>query len=920
MTISATSGLLSCAAVLFLTVPRANARVESPLPAEEIRLPQNEFREQLKRRGLTEILEQHVREYPPSGSTAGLLLLREVKLAAAADPTRSTDAKASALAEANRLLEQLIQQEPADPRRLGWRFALAHSLLYQEAEPWISAILYMGGSDQDRMKLRPFTTRALAVASTLPEDLEAEYARLDSLPVAEFDALERNGYVQELDQLGPRAEYLAPWVFFYDALTFPESDAVAVRPLSKVLELVAGQPSLLTTAHAISGVQLQSLLLMGMVQRRLHNFTSAREFLERAAAVTDRIDDPAERQRVAWAVRLVWIERTRMDRNEERFDDAATAIAKLRSLLPTDGKDALGLQIVTGLLERSVYRARAAAAEQAGRGVSAARFREEAWLGLSRLAAVDTDHRRELYATLYHLIGPQGGDPLDPVETCAWLAGLLSDAEKSPDGADAALQKAVETGTRFVAHAQGAAAGLVAEVLFNTGVAEYRRGRNAEAARCFVAVTRDHVLFPQAPAAATLGVQIAADLYERASIPSRSTAAQLYREALEALLTSFSTSEAARNYRFYYAQLLADAEEHDKAAVQFALVSPNHVHHLESMFLRLRCLSRAMTALLADEGADPVEVRRRLNEFLNLHRGFVSEATEAQDRMTDPESRIRPIHLLAASRLMLAEVLVLRGVDRPNQALETLDSWESSAEQETALLGRVWRVRIVAFEKLGRTDDAARSIPKFLAADPKGAAPTLHSLFRSLSAESEALRAANDETAANKKAESALAVAEQVEGWVATQGDVLDTSDRIALRCQLAEANLLAGRYARARDLFRELLGAAQRSGSPADEPLGDPRVTYGYAEAQYQLGEYKTALEQFNPLATGMPPAEPLRWKSLLRDLQCRTLLNHPPAGIIKVIQQQKHLYPDLGGPALSPQFQQLLRDNERRAADGNP
>ena len=88
----------------------------------------------------------------------------------------------------------------------------------------------------------------------------------------------------------------------------------------------------------------------------------------------------------------------------------------------------------------------------------------------------------------------------------------------------------------------------------------------------------------------------------------------------------------------------------------------------------------------------------------------------------------------------------------------------------------------------------------------------------------------------------------------------------------------------------------------------------YGLAEAEFQLGEWQAALPRFNALAVGLPATDPLRFKALLRDLQCRTELKHPPRGILKVIEQQRFLYPDLGGPALAEEFGKVERANQRR------
>src|SRR5438477_12769810 len=59
-------------------------------PAEEARLSTGVFRDGLKRRGLNELLELHVRDFPATNPTAVLLMAREVKLADFANASKST--------------------------------------------------------------------------------------------------------------------------------------------------------------------------------------------------------------------------------------------------------------------------------------------------------------------------------------------------------------------------------------------------------------------------------------------------------------------------------------------------------------------------------------------------------------------------------------------------------------------------------------------------------------------------------------------------------------------------------------------------------------------------------------------------------------------------------------------------------------
>jgi hypothetical protein len=116
------------------------------IPAEELRLSPALFREGLKKRGLIELLEQHVKEFPPASPSAATLMSREVKLAEFADRTRPIAERRAAIGEANRLLEQLIAENPDDLRALEWRMTLAHSLLYEDGESYATNLLYFGGA------------------------------------------------------------------------------------------------------------------------------------------------------------------------------------------------------------------------------------------------------------------------------------------------------------------------------------------------------------------------------------------------------------------------------------------------------------------------------------------------------------------------------------------------------------------------------------------------------------------------------------------------------------------------------------------------------------------------------------------------------------------------------------------------------
>lgn len=902
-------------------------------PPEDSRLSTAVFRAGLKKRGLTELLELHLKDFPPAGKTEALNMMREVKLAIFADETRPDSERRTAAAQANRILERLIDENSADPRRFEWRFDLAHSLLYDEAEPFLTRIFYRGGNALDRKELLSRSTRAVDTLRVLATELAEEYERVDRMSIREFEKLEDQGYVERLDALAPRTEYLLLWALLYDALPRDDADPTRARELNEIIERITGHPALLGTPHDTSHVQVQALLLAGIAHRLLNNHQPAREHLDRAIAVAQRLGDPAERERVDWAVTLAWLESVRNETDDGRFDEALSRLTRFRELTAGGHGGDYGLRVVAALLERSVYRLRGQAADQAGHPSEAARFREESWRALAQLAQAEPDHRDEVYAALYEMMGPEADvTRLDPFEQCALVAGLLSDADRSDGRADLLLDRAVTVGERFISTVKldssvpgapvmrwdfAGGAQLVPEVIYNIAVAQYRRGYTAAAATRFIEVARDHPTFSKSLPAARYAVQLAAELYGDPSLRLRPDVQRLYRDGLELLMARHPHSDAARYWRFYYAQLLDELGDYAAAAAQYALVDQGHEHYLQGLFYRVRCLALGLQQRTDEDSSDLPTHRRRTDGFFAAQREFVALATGELGRDPDEEAAVTLRSLLARAQLLAAEVHVLPHSGRAVQALETLAGFEDEYPDEKALGGRVWRVRLVAYQELGRLDEATRAIPAYIAADPRDGGATLQSLYQALADDVREVQARGDIRSAQQKADMALILARQIHDWASRPDSASTAADRRALTVQLAEANLCAGRFERARELFASLLPA--KDGPTASEPPGDVRVLLGHAEALFQLEQFAKALPQFNRLATGLPATDPIRWRALLRDLQCRTSSNHPPEGIVKVIRQQKRLYPELGGPVVARQLEKLQRENQRRLDDGS-
>lgn len=878
-------------------------------PAEELRLNTVQFREWLKARGLTELLDLHLRDFPPTDPTATLLMMRDVKLAQFADRSRSIDERRAAVAEANRILEQLAADHPQDRRRLTWQYTLAYSLLYDEAESYATNILYFGGAPDDRNRLSALTARALETARSLTHFIAEEYARIDRLTAEEFEDVERRGYLEELDRLGPSADYLLLWILFYDALPRRDDDPIRAAELREIIDTLAVKPAFLQTPHDKSRIQVQASVLLGMTHRRVNDHAAAREHLDRAVNIADRLADQPEKARVRWASNLAMVETVRNDRDDGRLDAALAGAARLRDAASSQG-DSFALRFSAALLERSVYRARTAAQEKAGRMAEAKAAREQAWMTLAKLVNEHPDRKETVYSLVYNQVPPDtDAASLDPFEQCAVITGLIAGAGRRPEESADLLARAIKIGEYWLAHPTDNSRLLAPEVLFELGVAQHRLGDRAAAARRLLQAASEYPRSPTAFSAATLAVQLAGELHdEQRGVRDID---RLYREAMETLLTHHGDTDAGRYWRFFYAQFLDESGEHATAGPEYAKVYEGHEHYLESGFFAVRAACAELQRLTAEAGDQPAVLALAADKVTTAYRSFAARVGHFVAEGAPNERTSAARRLLSDARVLTAEAMLLKSVGRAEQALEMVADMDKAFVDQPPLAARVWRVRLLALQALGRLSEAGRVLPQYVSADPAHAGATLQTLYLSLSADAEQARSVGGDPAARPSAELALLLAEQLTLWAEQHDPSAIGMDRQALRVQLAEAHLRAGNAGRAQQIFDETASVGPSGKGESSTAL---LTTFGQAEAAFQQSRYAEALPKYNRLATTLAADHPLRWKSLLRDLQCRTALGEPPAGILKVIEQQKFLFPDLGGVQTAAEFERLKRENERR------
>jgi len=914
-------GRLGLIVLTTLLTLASSARPEEPPEAR--RLDSQAFREGLRQRGLVELLELHLGESPPQDAADAELLRRELLLVTAEDPSLSPEQRRAARVQADDIFRSLIAAHPKDPRALDWRLELGRSLLYRRGEPYVARVLYRGGSELDRRRLAEITDQAVGVFNALLSAIEVELDRLDNLSLAEYDRAERRGHIEHVERMQPQVEAMRRWAVFYRSLTRELNDPTRINDLRVVAQDLRSKTELLTTPHEVSHYQCQSLLLSGMIAGRLGDYALAVEQLDGAVDVVERLVDPIERRDLHWVATLARLERVRALRDFRRFDRALDGVEDFRAWVTATAPANFGLELVAALLETSVLQAQADRAAAAGKVSIARGLHARSVRPLMALARKNDDHRDGVYRAVYEALD-RDCDPRDlhPFERCALIAGLIADANAAqppagPEPRDAAqrqarptrlLDRAIDVATSLLADGTILDPDVHAETLYNLGVARHRRGQRFESAEAFVAVGRDFPDFRLAQRAATLGAQAAWEVYQDHGLRDRPEVRDLYLEALAVLTDRYPGSAAARYWRFFRAQTLEEIGRFAEAAGEYLEVGPDHDFHLQARFRHADCLARVARELADSAEADPGEQIRQAVAAIGAARQFIHQARQ-QPAAPPGQPTVR--RLVARTLLNQAEMSVLPGVDRYGQALAILDGFEQEHGQATDLIGRVLRVRIIAYQALGRLADAKQAIPRYIDSDPANAGPTLQGLFEALGDDVRRLRRAGRTDQAHTKAASALLLAREIDAWARRPDSGIAPAQRRALRVQLAEACLQANEPDRARQLFTECLETDSASEAPANQSA---RTMFGLAEALFQLKRYPDALSLYNRLYRELQPASAVWWQALLGDLRCRTELGDDPQGVVRVIRQHRFLHPDMGGAQLRARFEELLERNRPR------
>ncbi|GJM23731.1 MAG: hypothetical protein DHS20C16_01460 [Phycisphaerae bacterium] len=887
--------------------------------AESDRFSNEDFHAGLLNYDLRDLLSLHMMQLPGSDELPQLLLRRKMHLLVYQSALSETKERREALAAANEILAEIIRNHATDDRAIEWQIALARSLIYEQAEPHFSSILYRGGTSEDRRVLKDLMEQSFGVLTRLLKFLDDEYARIDVLSISQYERLEDKGYIAQLESAIPQAQYMLLWSKFYMALALQRSDPQRRLLLDEVIVQLAKETTLLRDKHENSHVQAQSLLLAGMAYRRVADYSSAKRYFRDAVEVVGRITNTQEQADLQWVVTLGMVENIRALRDDGDFENARDLLEELRRRFARTHRTDFGRKLLLAILESSILQATDSPNRQAGDSLLASRLTDRAAAPLIRLADDSLEQRADVYAAIFDQIKAVP-DPslLHPFQQSALIAGYIAEAARlrqlgSEDSASdqtrrldeeamANLDRAIESATRLLKERGGIDDELSCEALFNLAVAEYHKGLQLAATQDFSRVAQECPKFARSLSAAIYAVEIITQLAEDPSLRGRAEVHVAAVQALQILVDGFPESDSAKYWLFFLAQALEDAEHFEDAATRYDNVDRTHPHYITAQFRAIKCQILALQGGIARGEIEIAELRRRAGSARRAVARFVKTA-----RKGDPD---RAKEFLAQADVLIGEMSVLKGVDQHEEAIELLDDFETKHADSLDLMGRVLRVRIIAFESTGRLQDAQHAVPKFAAIAPDEAGMTLQNLLDSIRIEIAELRESGQQSEADRKADAALLFAQQIFDTASAQ-DVSETS-MYRLRVQLAEAHLEAGRYEKSFLLFKEAEDIDITHYE--DGKAHDPRVVLGKAKSLMMQKKHGEALQLFNRLFVESPADAPHRFEALLGDLQCRTALGEDAAAIIGVIDQHRFLSPSLGSESIKKKILAVKAQNEKR------
>ena len=897
------------------------------------RAASDDFYQGLEKRGLKTLMEAYLKQQGQAieeGTQADLGLpgQKQLELAElAVQQARRADnmaARDRAFQQAKQLYEQAVEARkkaieaiPADQltkqnealyQLIQARLALAN-MIFQE---WLTTDLNLlemtqrhGGNRQRAIELLSLATDAYAATV---EGCENWLTNLAMLPGGDYSRFTNLGTRRKIQDAGKQARYFNAWAQYYYGWLLPEDYKPEEGRRNRVQILndaITAFSPYADTDRDTNANKWYARLGIGMAYRELGEYEKA---LQQIAMVSPPpVQDQAPRDQ-AWKTDV---------RIRTAYENALTHVRMSQFEEARKTIDAVKKNFADGL-QQSLYGqalpiVEAASYIKEGDAKNETGTREKGVTILKSLHGRPNPWPMVVQWVMRGMVGEsQTGEEMPDFMRWIRANDLMAEAQKTKDP-----KKMKEAADLFRAYAEsvGPKDEKYPTALYTRAAALLQVGDKVTASALFREVADKFPDYKYAQAAASYAVGVSGQIYEKTKTEENR---QAYEDALAWFVKSRLDSDPDQQY--YYGLVQYRGEKYLEAADAFARVPKKAQHYPDSRYWVALCrLEHFRNKVLASRDKQLIlsgarDVAKRLMDYTKY-------AAEAQKADLPDEKKQQLLEWAQFAYINAADVYLYQEVTLPADALPILEEMEKQFELSKELRGRVLKLKIDAYQKLGRLDDAQRVLDEFLAvADPKDVGPVLRGLFAAMTDDVRELISRGKKELAATKVEQAKAIGSRFLEWL-EKSTLKDKQVEIEnARYDLAELYLAVGDNEQALQIYQEIAGPKPEDVKPG-EPLPEDAI-YGMARAHEGLGDaaaakspdqakthYTRSLELWRVLLDVAQIEPQSRWERNYHLLYCKFNLGQNEE-VKKAINALEIMSTDpLGGtdPALNKKFREL-------------
>jgi tetratricopeptide (TPR) repeat protein len=864
------------------------------------------FREGLHKWELDELLLRWMTDRDETlaladGSTDGGEDRLDQALLRSRDANLDETQRQKSLEEAIALLRDKIQAaDKNDDTRLDHMLELADLLTFSKAEPYINSILILGDALRDERETAVEVLReSLAILEDAVQNAEKRQKRIDlTKSEKRLEDLRNDGVVDRVAGWTDRSKWLLHCTLCCSATINELRSADQIEVMNRCIKYFKPIAQL-KNSRAFYAANL----FLGLAYGRRNESDEAVRALAKATSpdAAQWVQNLAHNQRIRFAVASAT--------SPKDLDNVMLWLDVYQGWIRRSFPKNLTMSIAEGLLRVLALNRRAEILESGPTRdpAGAKSARAQANSAIESLAEKiqksnrSNREKRRLRQIFFTIYGRGLRPDLKPGELTSWELFARGTA-------DLMSRNWTEAASAFEAlrgRTDPAARGLLSETLLFLGIAYNEMNEPLKAAEVFLAISNDTRTMG-APEALSGVVRVVSMMMaiDHARVGPESV--EVLDKAYKILTERFPNASETRYWRYFRAQWLAGRGRHREASEQFGKVDESHELFSEA---RWNQVTELLQAYEGGESSDQ-DGGRTEERLVNLALEAGNFLLDRSKRESDPE-RKKEVSGWAGGCLLIAAEIRREPLKQPDKAIGGLVDFGRRFSDHQELVGRAHRLRALAYNDLGKYDQAAKEMESLLAGDKPETATAARGVLDAMRKEIADARRAGDPVVVKTLAKSRLSLAEKLWSWVNKRDDRIGPMDRYLYRRNLAEALFDADRFQEASELYSELDDEFQRLHE--SNSARDVTALKGHADSLFADGKYEEALPLFSEIHQRVesdPEAQPTWWLAILRNLQCLAHLDRKPKLICQSIAGLVEVDPNFHDPQLKAEFSKLIQD----------